>query len=305
MIDIRMTKAQWAMLVLLSMLWGGSFFFVEAILVDLPPLTLVLGRVTIAATCLWVFLLVTRRPLALQPRIWLAFAIMGLLNNLIPFSLIAWGQTEISSGLASILNATTPLFAVLVAALWLPDERPGPAKITGVAIGFVGVVVLIGSDALGGLGASTMAQAAILLAAISYAFAGAFGRRFRDYGVDPVMVAAGQLSASAVFLAPVAILIDRPGQMAMPGIAAMLALLGLALFSTALAYVLYFRLLAQAGATNLLLVTFLIPVSAIALGTTFLAEQLSPNEITGMAIIALGLVVLDGRAWEATKRGTA
>lgn len=305
MIDRQMTKAQWAMLIVLSVVWGGSFFFVELILEDLPPLTLVLCRVALAAICLWAFLCVSGRTIALSASIWLAFAVMGLLNNLIPFSLIAWGQTEISSGLASILNATTPLFAVIVAAIWLPDERPDKAKVVGVVIGFGGVIVLIGGDALSGMGASILAQMAILLAAISYAFAGAFGRRFREYGVDPVVVAAGQLTMSALFLAPIAFVIDRPDQLAMPGFTAIAAIIGLALLSTAFAYVLYFRLLSEAGATNLMLVTFLIPVSAIALGTLFLDERLSTNEMAGMATIALGLAVLDGRILGVFRRRAA
>lgn len=285
------------MLLGLSVLWGGSFFFVEVILAAFPPLTLVFCRVALAATFLWIFMILSKRPIGCSLSVWTAFAVMGLLNNMLPFSLIAYAQTEVSSGLASILNATTPLFAVIVAGLVLPDERLTKARILGVVIGIVGIVVLIGTDPLSRLGGDLIAQLAVLIAALSYAFAGVFGRRFRALKIDPIMVATGQLTASACLLAPLAFLIDRPDRLLMPDITIWAALAGLAIMSTSLAYVIYFRLLAGAGATNLLLVTFLIPVSAIALGVSFLGEVLQPRELAGMVIIALGLITIDGRLW--------
>lgn len=292
-----MGKAEWAMLLALSVLWGGSFFFVEVALEAIPPLSLVAYRVFIAAIFLWIFVLASRRAVPASLSVWMAFVIMGLLNNVIPFTLIVWGQTQIASGLASILNATTPVFTVVVAGLLLPDERATTLKIAGVIAGFVGVVVLIGPAVISDLGLAVYAQLAVLAAAVSYAFAGVFGRRFNAMRVDPVVVAAGQVTASAIFVLPIALLIDgsRPLGRMEPEILG--SVLGLAILSTSLAYVLYFRLLSRAGATNLLLVTFLIPVTAIILGVGLLGETLGLNHVAGMTIIGLALAAIDGRLW--------
>jgi drug/metabolite transporter (DMT)-like permease len=228
-------------------------------------------------------------------RVWAAFFGMGLLNNMIPFSLIVWAQTHIAIGLASILNATTPLFTVIVAHFLTKDERMNGWRFTGVVVGFTGVVLIIGPEALQGLGTNIVAQTAILAAALSYAFAGIFGRRFRAMGIAALVTATGQLTASAVTMIPLAIVVDRPWMLPMPSLEIWGAVLGLVLLSTALAYILYFRVLATAGATNVLLVTFLIPVSAILLSTTILGEQLETKHFTGMGIIGLGLAMIDGR----------
>ncbi len=297
-INLSMGPAEWGMLIILSVLWGGSFFFVEVALQGLPTLTLVAIRVALAALALWAVALVRGLKPPRSLKVWLAFAGMGLLNNVIPFSLIVWGQTEIASGLASIFNATTPLFAVVVAHVFLRDERATPMKIAGVVVGFVGVVVMIGPAALDGFGAAVVAQMAILGAALAYAFAGVFGRRFKTMGLDPILTAAGQVTASSVILTPVALVVDRPYLLPMPGGDVWISVIALALLSTALAYILYFRLLSSSGATNLLLVTFLIPVSAILLGVTLLGEELRPVHLVGMAFIGLGLSAIDGRLWK-------
>ena len=229
-------------------------------------------------------------------RVWAAFVGMGILNNVVPFSLIVFGQTRIGSGLAAILNATTPLFAVVVAHLAAPGERLTPARLAGVALGLLGVVAMVGPAALHGLGGALAAQVACLAAALSYAVAGLYGRRFQALGVAPPATAAGMLTASAALIAPLALLVDRPWTLPWPGPAAVAALLGLAALSTALAYLLYFRLLASAGATNLLLVTFLIPVSAVALGVLVLGEAIAARQVLGMALIGAGLAAIDGRA---------
>ena len=294
-IDSAMSARDWAMLLILSLLWGGSFFFLEIVIADLPPLTVVLLRVTLAALALWAFAIATGLKPPWNAGAWLAFFVMGLLNNVIPFSLIVWGQTHIASGLASILNATTPLFTVVVAGALLADERVTPMKLAGVLIGFVGVVVMIGPAALGGVGADVLAQIAVLGAGISYALAAVFGRRFKAMDIHPVVIAAGQVTASSVLLAPAAIYLDRPFNLDAPGAEAVAALIGLAIPSTAIAYILYFRILASAGATNLLLVTFLIPVSAILLGALVLGESLEMVHVAGMALISLGLAAIDGR----------
>lgn len=191
---------------------------------------------------------------------------MGFLNNVVPFCLIVWGQSHIASGVASILNATTPLFTVVVAHMLTSDEKMTGNRLIGVVVGFVGVAIMIGGQALSSLGLGVVAQLACLAGAISYAFAGVFGRRFKNMGVTPMQTAAGQVTASSVMLIPVMLVVDQPWTLPVPSFAAVAALLGVAALSTALAYVLYFRILSTAGATNLLLVTFLIPVSAIILG---------------------------------------
>ncbi|HVO01553.1 MAG TPA: DMT family transporter [Candidatus Cybelea sp.] len=289
-----MSSSDWGLLIVLSILWGGSFFFAKVAVRELPPLTIVLGRVATAALALHLLVLATGRRMPAEGGLWRDFLVMGFLNNAIPFSLIFWGQKEIASGLAAILNATTPLFTVLVAHTLTPDEKATPAKLCGVALGILGVALMIGLDVAGGLGDHLMAELAVLAAALSYAFAGVFGRRFR--GRPPLIVAAGQLSGSTLLILPVTLVIDRPWMLPMPGAPTIAAILGLALLSTALAYVIFFRILARAGATNLLLVTFLIPVSALFLGLTFLGERLSPHHLLGMALIGLGLAAIDGRA---------
>ncbi len=291
-----MNAAEWALLILLSLLWGGSFFFTGIAVEALPPLTIVALRVGLAAVILNLALRPMGLSLPADSRVWAAFVGMGILNNVVPFSLIVFGQTRIGSGLAAILNATTPLFAVVVAHLATPDERLTPARLAGVALGLLGVVAMVWTAALHGLGGALAAQLACLAAALSYAVAGLYGRRFQALGVAPPATAAGMLTASAALIAPLALLVDRPWTLPWPGPAAVAALLGLAALSTALAYLLYFRLLASAGATNLLLVTFLIPISAVALGVLVLGEAIAARQVLGMALIGAGLAAIDGRA---------
>ncbi len=291
-----MTALDWGLLLALSLLWGGSFFFVGVAVHAIPPLTLVVLRVGIAALALAIVLRAMGESLPRSPRVLAAFAGMGFLNNAVPFTLIVFGQTQIPSGLAAILNATTPLFTVLVAHVFTRDERITPAKLAGVGVGFLGVVAMIAPSLAGAAGAPMGAQLACLAAALSYAFAGVYGRRFKALGVKPLAAATGQVAASTLMLLPLALAVDRPWTLPQPGLGALAAVLGLALLSTALAYALYFRLLASAGATNLLLVTFLIPVSAIVLGIGVLHERLAPRHLLGMALIAAGLAAIDGRA---------
>jgi drug/metabolite transporter (DMT)-like permease len=285
----------WAMLVALAVLWGGSFFFNGVAVHALPSFTLVWLRVAVAAAALLTVLRLRGQTMPRAARIWAAFFGMGLLKNVVPFALIVWGQHQIASGLASILNATTPLFGVLVAHVLTRDEKLTPLKAAGVVVGFAGAAVMVGPDALAGLGSGVLAQLACLAAALTYAFAGIFGRRFRRMGVAPMATAAGQVCASTVLLLPVMLVVDRPWTLAMPDAATWGAVLGVGVLSTALAYVLYFRILAAAGATNLLLVTFLIPVSAILLGALVLGEALLARHFAGMVFIGMGLALIDGR----------
>ncbi|MFQ5772904.1 MAG: DMT family transporter [Kiloniellaceae bacterium] len=288
-----MATREWALLVALSILWGGSFFFAEVALEELRPFTVVFGRVGLAAVALISFVVLGGRRMPTSPALWGGFLVMGALNNLIPFSLIVWGQVHIDSGLASILNATTPMFTVLLAHLVTQDEKVTPLRAAGVALGFAGVVVLIGPGALGGLGTAGLAHLAVLAAAASYACAGLYGRRFRD--LSPAVAAAGMLCASTVLVLPLALVVDRPWTLHAPGLVVSAAVIGLALLSTALAYLIYFHVLAVAGATNLLLVTFLIPVSAILLGTAILDERPGRSAFAGMTLIFAGLAAVDGR----------
>ncbi|MEM1346233.1 MAG: DMT family transporter [Pseudomonadota bacterium] len=290
-----MDATAWAMLLALSLLWGGSFLFIGIAVGALPPLTIVVLRVGFAALALWAFLWLTGIALPRGRTAWTALIGMGVLNNVIPFTLIVWGQTQIASGLASILNATTPIFTVVVAHWLTSDEPLTRVRALGVGLGFAGVVAMIGWDALDGLGASVPAQLAVLGAALSYAFASVFARRFRTLGLAPEATAAGQVTASALLLAPLALVIERPWTLPPPPIEVIGAVLALALASTALAYGLYFRILARAGATNLMLVTFLIPPSAIALGWLVLDERLVWVQGVGLLLILAGLACIDGR----------
>ncbi len=293
--NTSMSAIQWIMLLTLSLVWGGSYFFVGVAVGDLPPLTIVLCRVGFASIALLIFLACTGQSMPTDRRVWAAFFIMGLLNNAIPFSLIVWGQTHVSAGQASILNATTPIFTVITAHLFTRDEKMKPRHLLGIALGFAGVAVLMGGAFLEAFTSSLLAQMALLGAAVSYAFSAVFGRRFRTLGIPPMQIATGQVTAAALLLLPLVVLIDRSLQLAPPGLPSLLAVLGLALISTAFAYVLYFRILASAGATNLSLVTMLVPPTAICLGILFLDEVLAPHHLAGLALITAGLLVIDGR----------
>lgn len=301
-VNRTMSAPEWAMLLSLSVLWGGSFFFTRVALSALPPFTLVLLRVGLAAVILTIVVPLLGLKMPRQPRAWAAFFGMGLLNNAVPFCLIVWGQTHIASGLAAILNATTPLFTVVAAHVLTADERMTGHRLVGVLLGFVGVAVMVGPAVLEGLGADLLAQVAVLGAALSYAFAGIFGRRFRRMGVPPLATATGQVTASALMLLPITLVADRPWTLPLPGASVWGAVFGSAVLSTALAYVLYFRILATAGATNLLLVTFLIPVSAFLLGALVLGERLAPQHFLGMALIGCGLAAIDARLWAFNQR---
>ena len=294
-VNHRMNRNEWLALLLLSVLWGGSFFFAGVQVKALPPFTIVLLRVGLGAVILNVLIKALGKKLPDSRSAWRAFFGMGLLNNAIPFCLVVWGQNYIASGLAAILNATTPIWTVIVAHFLTHDEKMTGNRLIGVATGFVGVVVLIGADALNGLGTHVLAQIAVLLAAVSYAFAGVYGRRFARLGIEPILTATGQVTASTILIFPIAMLVDAPWTLALPPLPVWGAAIGSAVLSTALGYVLYFRILATAGATNLLLVTFLIPVSAILMGTYGLGEHLELRHLAGLVCIGAGLAAIDGR----------
>ena len=285
-------RQTWLLLILLSVLWGASFFFAGVALRELPPTTVAFVRVVLAAALLFPFFKFRGGILPSSLAGWMPFFIMGLFNNIIPFSLIFAGQLRITSGLASVLNATTPLFTVLVLA-GFGDERLIARRIAGVLIGLVGVIVLRGP----GIVQSESQTIGVLLClggALSYAFSGLWGRR-NLIGVAPLTSSASQLITSSVAMAIIAALVDRPWQLPMPGAATWAALIGLAALSTSLAYIVFFTILARSGATNVMLVTLLIPVTAILLGVLVLGEPLTAREVAGAFIIASALLVIDGR----------
>jgi drug/metabolite transporter (DMT)-like permease len=290
-----MTAREWGLLALLSVLWGGSFFLVGVAVKELPPLTLVSLRVGIAAAILWASapILGARPPHTLKAAA--ALVVLGFANNALPFSLIAWGQTHLPSGLASILNAATPLFTVLAAHMLTKEEKLSDLKLAGTIAGLAGVAALVGPDLVIEGGANVWAELAVLGAALSYALAAIFARRMPALALRPIDVAAGQSTAAALMLAPLALAIDRPWTLPMPSAATIGCVLAIAAFSTALAYVVYFRIRAGAGATNVLLVTLLVPATSVALGALFLGERLMARQLLGYALIAIGLAFIDGR----------
>ena len=291
--SLTMDRQTWLLLILLSVLWGASFFFGSVALQDLPPTTVVFVRVALAAALLFPLFKLQGGALPTSLAGWMPFFVMGLLNNIIPFSLTLVGQLRISSGLASVLNATTPLFTVLVMASF-GDERLIARRIVGVIIGLVGVIVLRGPGIVQSE-SETFGMLLCLGAALSYGFSGLWGRR-KFNGVAPLTSATCQLITSSVAMAIIATVVDQPWQLPMPGAATWAALIGLAALSTSLAYVVFFHILAHSGATNVMLVTLLIPVTAILLGVLVLVEPLTAREIIGALVIASALLVIDGRA---------
>jgi drug/metabolite transporter (DMT)-like permease len=287
-----MSRTQWLLLVVLSVLWGGSFFFVGIAVKELPVFTIVLARVTLAAGFLLPVVLTMGLRLPREPAAWTPFFVMSLLNNVLPFTFITLGQKTVASGLASVLNATTPLFALVIAHLFA-DERLKANKLAGVALGILGVAILMGSNLLATSTASLLGMLLCLAGSMSYGFAALWGRRLRN--TPPLVAATCQLMASTVTLGVLAAVVDRPWTLPWPTMPTVLALLGLALLATSLAYVIFYRILSVSGPTNVMLVTLLIPITGIGLGVTLLGETLETRHIIGALVIASGLLVIDGR----------
>lgn len=291
-----MNRADWAILAVLALIWGGAFFLIGVAVRHVTPLTYVWLRLTIAAAGMWAFLRFKGHSLGLPREAWGSILLLALLNNALPFTLFGWGQTHIASGLASILNATTPIWGVVVAHILTHDERMSPRKIAGVLLGFGGVATMIGPTLLSNIGSDALAQLACVTAALCYALAAVWARRFRRMGISPLSVTTGQLTAGAAMMLPLALFVDQPWTHAMPPLTAWGAIVALALLCTAFGYVLYFRLIDSSGATNALLVTLLVPPVAILLGCLFLNERLATQDFLGLGLIALGLAAIDGRA---------
>jgi drug/metabolite transporter (DMT)-like permease len=288
-----MTTRAWIELLTLSLIWGGSFLSVEFTLRELSVLWSVAHRVIWAALALWIYVLIRGLTIPRSLKTWAAFLGMGVLNNVLPFSLITYGQVFIESGLASILNGATALFGVVLAAIVFRDERLTANKIAGVLLGFAGVSLAVGPSALAGFGFHAIGQIAVLGGALSYALAGVFARKALS-GMSGPMAAAGMLTASSLIILPLAYFIDGPPKTDLAP-ATLIALVYYALFATAFAYVLYYRVLSMAGSANLLLVTLFLPFVAIFLGALVLQERLASSVFAGFGLITLGMIVLDGR----------
>jgi drug/metabolite transporter (DMT)-like permease len=289
----RPSATAWALILLLGLIWGGSFFFARIAVVEVPPFTLVFLRLFLAASALHIYLRGRFGLYATLRAHWRSFLVMGLINNALPHTLIFFGQTEIGAGLASILNATTPIWTVLIANRWTVDEKLTGAKIAGCLAGLAGTAVLIGPGITAAASVPFWALILPVLAAVSYGVAGTYGKRFR--GLPAPVSATGQLTASSLIMLPVSLIADQPWALATPSMHAVLAILALALLSTAFGYLLFFRILGLAGATNASLVTLVVPPSAILLGALFLGERLEATDLIGMLLIGFGLVLLDGR----------
>ena len=289
----KLDAAAWTMLLVLSVLWGGSFLYVKVALAELPPVTVVALRAIFGGALLLILARFRGLSMPRDARTWRAFAVLALLNTVIPFVLIAWGQQSMTIGLAAILNAATPLSTLVLAHFMTDDEPLSGRRAAGVLIGFAGVILLVGPEALSGLGSALWAQIACVVATISYGFALIWARRLR--GLDGVVAASGQFICAAPISFALACLVDQPWNLPMPGPAAITSVAGLALLSTAAAYVVYFRIMQRYGAGNASLVTMLIPPSAMALGAFFLGESPDMLSLAGFATIVAGLALVDGR----------
>ena len=301
MIDQKnLTGRAWAEMMLLAMIWGGSFLSIRVALDEISPLASVAHRTTWAMLVLWGVIAIMRIPLPRDPKIWFSFLVMGLMNNVIPFTLMAWGQLYIESGLTSILNAFTAVVGVVIASLFFADERISLRKGIGVVLGFFGVAVAIGLENFRTLDLRSMAQLAVIGGTVAYAIAGVWARK-RLVGMPPQLAAAGMLTGSTVIMLPLAYFIDGPLSFDLEA-RTIWAIGYYAIIATAFAYLLYYRVLAMAGSGNLMLVTLLVAPIAITLGAVVLGEKLGTNAYFGFAILAVGLIILDGRVWKAMQR---
>lgn len=290
-----MTPVEWVLLFILGGFWGCTFFFNEIAILELPPLSIILFRVGLASIILWIVVFASGITIPGSKDVWIALAVMATINSAVPFFLIVWGQIHITGGLASILIATSPLFAVVGAHYWTRDEGLTTGKVIGVLAGMIGVVFLLGPELLGDIGSDLLGQLSVLGAAICYAGSAIYGRRFATLGVPPMFVATGQMTMATILLLPFTLIIDQPWTLANPSLPVWGAIISLAVVSTTFAYLIYFRILATAGAINILLVNFLVPVSALLLGIFVLGETLTTEQVIGMACIVVGLVMIDGR----------
>jgi drug/metabolite transporter (DMT)-like permease len=287
------------MLVVLGCIWGNSFLFTKVTVEEVPPLTLVEGRLLLAGAVLLLMMRGLGLSLSLTPRLWAAITFMGVVNNVIPFALITWGQQHIDSSLAAILNATMPLFTVVIAPLWIKEPLTGE-RAAGVLIGFAGVFVLLGAD-LGAIAeSSTLGQLAVIGASLGYATGTVFARRYLQER-PPVVFAAGQMVVASALLLPVALAADRPFDLHTSAKAA-LAWTALGVVSSGLAYIIYFWLIQRIAAMQLSLVAYVIPMVAVFTGWLVLDERLGASSFGGLLLIVLGVFIVNGTWREVWRR---
>ncbi|HLZ64727.1 MAG TPA: DMT family transporter [Aliidongia sp.] len=287
----RSRRADLALLLLLSLLWGASYALIRIAVETIPPLTLVAGRVTIATLLLQLVLARQGTALPRSPVLWRRFAIQAAMNGILPFSLIAWGEQRIDSGLAGVLNSTTPIFAFLFARIWVRQETATLRQLLGTLLGLAGIVAIVGPTALSaGLTGDVLAEAAVVAATICYAVAVLFGRNFA--GLPAIVPAAGSTAVSALVMVPAALMIDRPWALPLPSLASILALLALGAVSTAGAFVIYFRLLGSLGSVGTASVAYLRAGVSVAIGILFLGELPSWQIAGGLALVLVGVAAM-------------
>jgi drug/metabolite transporter (DMT)-like permease len=291
----KMSAADWGIIMLLSLLWGGAFFMIELGLRGFPPNSLVFLRMALAVPPMLLILKIMGHHMPRDRKSWQQLFVLGAINAAFPFILFFWGQTRIESGLASILNATTPLWGVVTAHFLTRDEKATPARVAGIVLGLAGIIVMVGPDALGGISGSVLAQLACLAATLLYALAAVYARTLSRSTMTPLVIATGQVVAAAIIMFPVMLMVDHPWTLPSAGWDAWAGAIGLAIPSTAIAYFFYFRLIDSAGASNAMLVAFIMPVIAVILGVVALNESIEAKELAGAALIALGLLAIDGR----------
>ncbi len=277
------------LLLALATLWGASYTFIKIGIGTIPPITLIAARTLIAGTLLLAVLRWRGLSLPRDAATWRRFLFQACLNSVVPFTLIAWAEQTIDAGIASILNATTPIFAFLMTALITRHEPVTARKLVGVVAGMTGISLIIGMEAFGGLGEQLLPQLAVVLATVCYAGAAIFGRSFK--GLDPMMPAAGSLIAGAALLIPTSLIVDRPWTLA-PSTESLLALLGLAVFSTALAFAIYFRLIQTLGSVGATAQAYLRVPIGVAIGALFLGESLSDTAWIGLGCVIVGVAAM-------------
>lgn len=292
-----MSGGDWGIILFLSLLWGGAFLMIALGLRSFPPITLAFLRMALAVPPMLLALKYLGQKLPTDSRSWRQLFVLGGLNAAFPFMLFFWGQSHISTGLGSILNATTPLWGVVLAHMFTRDEKATPSRILGVLLGLAGIIIMVGTGALEGMTSGVLAQLACLTATVLYALAAIYGRTLSQSTMTPIVVATGQVFTAAVLILPFMLVVDQPWTLPTARWDAWVGAFGLAIPSTAFAYFLYFRLIDRAGASNAMLVAFIMPVVAIVLGVVVLGEAVSVKEMTGAALIALGLVAIDGRVF--------
>jgi drug/metabolite transporter (DMT)-like permease len=300
MIQQQMNSRAWLEMLLLGAIWGGVFLAVALALEEISIFSLVTMRVGFAAAVLWIYVLIRKQRFPTDWKVWSSLIFMGILNNAVPFTLLNFGQTQIESGLTSILNAGAVVFATLISAIFLKDERLTPRKLLGVVLGMSGVVTVIGFQALQTFDLRSLGQIACIGATVFYAFAGVWARKHLS-SISPAVSSAGMLTGSTLVMAPLTIWLDGWPTWNYSGLA-WLSLIYIVVIATVVAYLLYFRVLASAGANNTLLVTLVVPPIAVTLGALALAKQLPLRSYMGFALIALALAVIDGRLWKLARR---